>query len=165
MASVTVREAREGDHLWAARVMAGSDPWMTLGRTFDACLRSCTSPIDQLYIAWDDGTRLGLALVRERGIAGAPYLVSIAVAEGARSSGVGAAMLAFVEALFRPRYRHLFLCVSSFNARARAFYERHGYQAAGVLPDFIIDGADEVLMVKRLQPPQDEPASAAPGGA
>lgn len=150
MASLVMREATESDRSWAAAVMASSEPWMTLRRSYDSCLRACTSRDDALYIADADGCPCGLALVRERGLAGAPYLVSIAVAEPFRSQGVGLRLLTFVEELFRGRFRHLFLCVSSFNTRARAFYERHGYRPVGVLPDFIVDGLDETLMVKRL---------------
>jgi len=130
--------------------MSTSEPWLSLRRNFDACLRSCASPLDRLYIAELDGRPCGLALVRERGLAGAPYLVSLAVDATHRNRGIGVEVLAFVEALFRGQYRHMFLCVSAFNHRARAFYERHGYRTVGVLTDFIVEGLDEVLMVKRL---------------
>ncbi len=150
MTEVTVREAEGADGEWAARLLSSSEPWITLGRGYESCLAACTSGTDRLYIARAGAPRCGMALVRERGLAGAPYLVSIAVAPDFRSRGVGAVLLDFVEGLFRGRYRHLFLCVSAFNPRARRFYEREGYDAVGVLRDFIIEGADEVLMVKRL---------------
>ncbi len=44
----------------------------------------------------------------------------------------------------------MFLCVSSFNGRARALYERHGYRTVGELADYVVDGLSEILMVKRL---------------
>jgi [ribosomal protein S18]-alanine N-acetyltransferase len=150
MPRVAMKRATDEDRVWAATVMSASEPWITLGRTFEACLRSCQAPGDDLYLAWLGGERCALALVRERGVAGAPYLVSIAVADTHRSLGLGFEVLAFVEGLFRGRHRHLFLCVSSFNTRARTFYERHGFHAVGLLPDFIIDGSDEVLMAKKL---------------
>jgi RimJ/RimL family protein N-acetyltransferase len=34
----------------------------------------------------------------------------------------------------------MFLCVSSFNPRARALYERSGYRFVGELPDYVVDG-------------------------
>jgi len=91
--------------------------------------------------------------MRDRGVAGSPYIVSIAVEEAYRGRGIGAEMLAHVEEHFRPRARHMLLCVSSFNTSARRFYERHGYGAVGELPDYIIDGASEILMHKRLDLP------------
>jgi ribosomal protein S18 acetylase RimI-like enzyme len=103
-----------------------------------------------LEIADAGGERCGLVLVRPAGVAGAPYIVSIAVADTRRSRGVGAVLLAHVEEACRSRSRHLFLCVSSFNLRARQFYERHGFKAVGAFPDFIIEGADEILMHKSL---------------
>jgi ribosomal protein S18 acetylase RimI-like enzyme len=76
---------------------------------------------------------------------------SIAVEGDYRSQGIGAALLEFAEDLFRAEARHLFLCVSSFNQRAYAFYERQGYAAVGVLEDYILQGVSEILMHKRLR--------------
>lgn len=69
----------------------------------------------------------------------------------ARGRGVGSALLSAFERTY-PTARHVFLCVSSFNARARALYERHGYRLVGELPDYIITGASEYIMCKRLAP-------------
>jgi [ribosomal protein S18]-alanine N-acetyltransferase len=153
MNGVSIRSARGDDSGWAARLMAASDPWITLGRGYDACLAACTMPTDVLDVALRDGVRCGFVLVRPRGVAGAPYVVSIAVDQASRSHGVGARLLDHVEATYRERSAHLFLCVSSFNGRARAFYDRHGYEEVGRFRDFIIPGADEVLLHKRLGPP------------
>jgi ribosomal-protein-alanine N-acetyltransferase len=150
MPAVVIRKAAGDDATWAAGMMAASDPWVTLGRGFDACLAACTSPQDVLEIAESGGERCGLVLMRPAGVAGAPYVVSIAVAPAFRSQGVGAALLDYVEGTYRGRSRHLFLCVSSFNPRARRFYERHGFEAVGTLKAFLIDDADEILMYKRL---------------
>jgi [ribosomal protein S18]-alanine N-acetyltransferase len=155
MDDLSIQLAAGDDFDWAARLMADSDPWITLGRGYDACLAACTIPTDVLEIAWRAGRRCGFVLVRPRGVAGAPYIVSIAVPGDARSGGVGAALLAHVEAAYRGRADHLFLCVSSFNQRARRFYDRHGFDEVGRFRDFIIPGADEILLHKRL----DRPAS------
>ena len=152
MPAVTIQRATGDDARWAAEVMASSDPWLTLGRGFDACLAACTSGLDVLEIAAIGGERCGLVLVRPAGVAGAPYIVSIAVALGFRGQGVGAALLDHVERTYRGRSHHLFLCVSSFNPRARRFYERHGFEAVGTLRAFLIEDADEILMHKRLGP-------------
>ena len=152
MSTVAIRDACGDDPEWAARLMAGSDPWITLGRNYDACLAACRGRDDALYIAESGGERCGMVLVRARGLAGAPYIVSIAVAEAFRSQGVGQRLVEHVEQLARGRARQLFLCVSSFNPRARAFYERIGFVQVGELPDFIIDGASELLMCRSLMP-------------
>lgn len=150
MEPVIVRESFGDDCRWAAGLMASSDPWITLRRDYEACLRTCSSAQDELRVAWSGAARCGFSLVRDRGLAGAPYLVSVAVDAPFRGRGVGAALLEEFEARFTGRSRHVFLCVSSFNPRARAFYDRRGYTAVGVIRDFMIDGADETLMVKRL---------------
>lgn len=150
MPTVAIRASQGDDPTWAARLMSASDPWVTLGRGFDACLSTCTSAVDVLEIAETGTERCGFVLVRPDGVAGAPYLVSIAVAPSFRGRGVGAALLEHVENSFRGRSRHLFLCVSSFNPRARAFYDRHGFAAVGTLKAFLVEGADEILMHKRL---------------
>jgi ribosomal protein S18 acetylase RimI-like enzyme len=58
--------------------------------------------------------------------------------------------LEFAEELFRGGAKHIFLCVSSFNSRARSLYERCGYKVVGEFKDYVIEGASEILMHKRL---------------
>jgi ribosomal protein S18 acetylase RimI-like enzyme len=148
---LVISVATDADRDWSARLMAGSDPWKRLGRGYEECLAACQPHLDTLlFIARDGDTTCGFALFRERGVAGSPYLVSIGVAEAYRGRGIGSRLLAHAEAHFRPRARHMFLCVSSFNDDARRLYERLGYVRVGELPDYIIDGASEILMHKRL---------------
>lgn len=150
----TISLATADDRVWAARLMAASDPWIRLRRGYEECLAAVQpQPDTEMFVAREGGTPLGFVLLRPRGVAGSPYLVSIAVDPGARGRGTGSALLAFVEQRFRPAHRHLFLCVSSFNERARRLYERQGFRMVGELPDYIIDGASEILMHKRLDRP------------
>jgi ribosomal protein S18 acetylase RimI-like enzyme len=148
---IAIGEATDAEREWAARTMAGSDPWVRLGRGLDTCRAVCTRPGYEMWVARTAGEPLGFALVHPRGVAGSPYLASIAVGEAARGRGVGARLLTFVEDRFRPEARHFFLCVSSFNAGARRLYERSGYEQVGLLRDYVVDGADEVLMHKWLR--------------
>ena len=89
-----------------------------------------------------DGRGLaGFAWVDPKGAFGsAPYLKLIAVDSAARSSGIGAALLAEFERRTADSGRLWTLLVSDFNARAKAFYEMHGYSEAGRLADFAIQG-------------------------
>jgi ribosomal protein S18 acetylase RimI-like enzyme len=57
----------------------------------------------------------------------------------------------FSEDLFCKEAKHMFLCVSSFNKKAQFFYERQGYKTVGEFKNYIVEGADEILMHKRLQ--------------
>ena len=91
----------------------------------------------------------GFAWVDPRGAFGsAPYLKLVAVDSAVRSSGIGAALLEEFEKRTAGNGRMWTLLVSDFNARARAFYESHGYREAGRLSDFAIQGVAEIIMVK-----------------
>jgi ribosomal protein S18 acetylase RimI-like enzyme len=143
--------ATEEEREWTAKLLFESEPWITLGITFERCLVNCTDPEFMLYVAHIQGNPCGSIILDKRGIAGSPYLKSIAVSKDYRSYGIGAALMEFAENLFRNEScKHFFLCVSSFNTRARAFYKRLGYEAVGEFKDYIIEGQSEILMYKRL---------------
>jgi [ribosomal protein S18]-alanine N-acetyltransferase len=148
--SVDVGAATDEDRRWAAALMANSEPWITLGRGFDRCLQACHDPEYIMFMARRDAARCGVLLLQRRGVAGSPYVVSLAVAPQARGQGVGGRLLASAEEYVRPVAAHLFLCVSSFNSRARHFYETHGYVVEAHLTEYVIPGASELLMHKRL---------------
>lgn len=150
MHPLEIGEAMGDDRLWCARLMASSDPWITLGRGYDVCRAASVDPAYLVLMARRGGEPCGFVRVHPRGVAGCAYIASIAVAEAERGGGVGAALLDAAEVRFAGSSRYLFLCVSSFNTRAQAFYARHGYARMGEFPDYVIDGASEVLLGKRL---------------
>ena len=130
---LTIVPGDGADAEWCARVMASTDPWITLGRNFEDCLVRCRRPELILLTARRSGELCGFVLLHPTGLAGSPYIASIATAEEVRGLGVGAELLRAAETWF-PGARHIFLCVSSFNTRARQLYERCGYAAVGELP-------------------------------
>jgi len=149
MTRPTIADATPEERLWAGRLMASSEPWITLGRGEDACRAAALDLAYVTLVARGDGAPLGFARFHPRGALGSPYLASIAVVPEARGLGVGSALLAAGETRFSGA-RWMFLCVSDFNPRARALYERSGYRFVGALPDYVVDGFAEHLMVKRL---------------
>ncbi len=149
--TVEIGPATDSEGEWTADLMAGSEPWTRLGREIEACRQVCRRPGQLLFVARDGNGPCGFVLVDPRGVAGSPYITSIAVAEVLRGRGIGRRLLDFAEDHVRPEARHIFLCVSSFNAGARRFYEREGYEAVGKFEDYIVDGASEILMHKRLR--------------
>lgn len=151
MSDVTITDADAADREWAATVMAGSEPWITLRRTIESCRRACGNADYPMYVARLGAQRAGFALVNRRGVVGSPYLATLAVAREHRERGIGSRLVEYVEDVFRPEALHLFICVSSFNPRAKRLYERLGYCQVGELPDYFIDGASEALMHKRLR--------------
>jgi steroid delta-isomerase-like uncharacterized protein len=139
------------DREWAAELMASTEPWTRLGITLDVCRRACCDPEYLVFIARSGEERRGFIVLQARGVAGAPYVKTLAVTADRRSGGVGAKLLAFAEDYFRGRSRHLFMCVSSFNTRARSLYERLGYVQVGEFPAHVVPDASEILLYKRLE--------------
>lgn len=148
---MTITLATPDEFEWCAALMASTDPWIALGRNLEACREAMRLPGYTVWMArGEDGELLGFLRLHERGVAGSPYIASIAVAEHARSQGVGKRLIKHVEDAFRGRARYIFLCVSSFNVRAQDLYLGLGYSRAAELKDYVIDGASELLMIKRL---------------
>ncbi len=149
MDEIEVGEATTAEREWCARLMAASEPWITLRRGYDVLLSAALDPDTVVLVARRGGAPCGFVRIHPRGVAGSPYVASVAVAEPERGRGIGRVLLDATEARY-PKARYVFLCVSSFNTRARALYERSGYRLVGELPDYVVDGFSELLMAKRL---------------
>jgi ribosomal protein S18 acetylase RimI-like enzyme len=149
---IRIVPANGADREWAAQLMARSEPWTTLRRSLETCRAVVNDPEFQVFVGRIDRERCGFLILDPRGLAGAPYLKSLAAADAFRGRGVGTAFIRFAEDYFRPHARYLFLCVSSFNDGARRLYERLGYEHVGTLKDLAVEGASELLMGKRLRP-------------
>lgn len=79
----------------------------------------------------------------------------IGVDPEAHGTGVGGALIAFVEQRAKDAGGRLLVVETSATpplARARAFYARHGYTRCGAIPDYYADGDDKVIFAKRLSP-------------
>lgn len=134
-----------------AAIMATSEPWVTLGRDYDASLAVVRDPDREVWVAVAAGRVIGFIVLAMRG--GFPgYIQSIGVDEAWRSRRVGRALLSRVETRVFEETPNIFLCVSSFNPRARGFYEANGYRHIGTVPDYIVAGHDELIMRKSLGP-------------
>ena len=150
-AAVQIAPAAPEEHEWCARLMASAEPWITLKRDLEGCRQVLQRPGTELFAARDPSTNqlLGFILLAPYGLAGSPYIASIAVAPEAQGRGLGSQLMAFTEQRYRDR-GHLFLLVSSFNPRAQQFYRRHGYEFVGELKDYIVPGYSELIFYKRL---------------
>lgn len=146
--AVAIRLAASTEVDWCAEQMAGTDPWRTYRCSISWCQNVLKWPGSFLFVA-DAGKPVGFILLHPKGFLGSPYVAAVVVAEEFRAKKIGSEMLLFAETVFA-QCRHVYLCVSSFNSRAFALYERLGYVRVGELPDFIADGFSEFLMCKRL---------------
>jgi ribosomal protein S18 acetylase RimI-like enzyme len=145
-----ISPASEAERNWAATMLANTEPWVRLGVQQEQLLKTCHDPEYQLFIAHLNDTPCGVLIIDPHGIAGSPYIKSIAVSPGNRSSGIGAKMVSFAETRFSKQSKHIFLCVSSFNDRARKFYSMLGYSKVGEFENYIIHGESEILMYKKI---------------
>lgn len=135
----------------AAVLMAASDPWRRLGLDAKACLAGLAAPGRETYAASLRGAYAGHVTINMGGpLRG--YVQTLFVPGGFRGRGVGEKLLRYAEGRIFRSSPNVFLCVSSFNRGGRRFYSRHGYAKAGLLRDFIIKGADELLLRKTRGP-------------
>jgi ribosomal protein S18 acetylase RimI-like enzyme len=134
-----------------ATIMATSEPWITLERDFDASLAAVSDPNRETYVAVEDSEVVGFITLNMRG-AFVGYIQSVGVRPERRGSGVGHRLIAFAEERILRETPNVFICVSSFNPRARALYERLGYETVGELKDFIVRGHSEWLLRKTTGP-------------
>jgi ribosomal protein S18 acetylase RimI-like enzyme len=77
----------------------------------------------------------------------------IAVAADQQGRGLGAKLLAFAEEDIRTQGGRLLVVETSDMPRyepTRRFYLRHGYAAAGVVPDYYADGDGRAFFAKRV---------------
>jgi len=134
-----------------ATIMATTDPWITLGRTFDRSLETLRDPALEQYVATFGGEVVGFVLLSMQGDFKG-YIKSVAVRDGWRGRGLGTALLVFAEERILRDSPNVFICASSFNPRAKALYARLGYEVVGELRDFIARGHHEWLMRKSTGP-------------
>ena len=133
-----------------ARMMVASDPWKTLGATYERCLSVVRAPQQEVWVAGDDEPAGFIIVIMTGPFIG--YIRIVCVAPGQRGGGVGTELIRFAEERIFRDSPNVFLCVSSFNTRARALYERLGYERVGELRDYLVRGASEILMRKTVGP-------------
>jgi len=134
-----------------ARMMAGSEPWITLKRDYDASVATLADPSKELYLATVDNEIVGFVILDMHG-AFVGYIQTVCVAPPWRSKGIGSRILAFAEERIFSDTPNVFMCVSSFNERAQRLYERLGYKVVGVLREYIIKGQSEIMLRKTISP-------------
>jgi ribosomal protein S18 acetylase RimI-like enzyme len=134
-----------------ARMMAGTEPWITLRRDYEACLRVMLDETRERYVAYRGDLLVGLLVLNLKG-AFVGYIQTVCAAPEARGTGVGTALVAFAEERIFREHRNAFICVSDFNPGARRLYERLGYRLVGELPDYVAAGHSELLLRKTRGP-------------
>jgi ribosomal protein S18 acetylase RimI-like enzyme len=80
----------------SARMMANSEPWITLRRDYDASLKNLTDPSKEVYLALEGDEIAGFTVLSmQGGFVG--YLQSVCVAPRWRGKGFGSKLMDYVE--------------------------------------------------------------------
>jgi [ribosomal protein S18]-alanine N-acetyltransferase len=134
-----------------AHLMANSEPWITLGRTYDQSRKILSDDMLEVHVAVNNAGLVGFIILNMHGpFAG--YIQTICIAPEWRSQGIGSRLVEFAEQrIFRDR-PNVFMCVSSFNKEAQRLYERLGYKVVGEMTDYLVKGHSEILLRKTIGP-------------
>ena len=143
--------ASAADVDWCARLMAGSEPWVTLGRDYDASRAVLSDRLKERYLVRHAGTPVGLLILDLTGPFKG-YIQTICMMPEVRGKGLGSEVIAWAEERIFRESSNVFMCVSSFNAKARRLYARLGYEVVGTLHDYVVAGHDELLLRKTRGP-------------
>ena len=144
-----VRATTEEEFCWGAKELSAMDPWKTLEIYFQKMLPLFKNPQKEIYIATYENERCGILILDMHG-AFRGYVQSIAILESFQGKALGEKLIQFAEERIFQESPNVFLCVSSFNLKAKSFYLKMGYEEIGVLKDYIVTGLDEHLMRKTL---------------
>lgn len=134
-----------------ARMMSSSEPWVTLGRTYEQSLAIIRDPTREVHLLKNDDTITGFLILCMTG-AFIGYIQTICIHPEHRGQGLGSRLVAFAEQRILSEVPNVFMCVSSFNHDARRLYERLGYHVVGELTDYIVPGHSEILLRKSIGP-------------
>jgi ribosomal protein S18 acetylase RimI-like enzyme len=137
---------------YLARRVTAMDPWTSLGISAVKLAGSVINA-DAHYcvrgIRREDGRLAGLVGVRFPWLYG-PYLACLAVLPDHQGCGLGGAVMRWLEREAGAVGGNVWVCASSFNRQALAFYANRGYRHVGVLEDLIAPNRDEILLRKCL---------------
>jgi ribosomal protein S18 acetylase RimI-like enzyme len=130
-------------------IVAVSNPWKTLHERIDFAhfIR-----LKQAYVCIAGDEPVGFIIFTgEQVFARGGYLRAIGVAPAMQGNGIGRKLMSFAEQRTARRAPNLYLCVSSFNRQAQAFYKNLGYARIGKIPDLILPGKSEYIYRKQLK--------------
>lgn len=132
--------------------LASIPPWSVIGwpaELLTAAFRRERPSVSRFELVVE-GELAGAVTIQDPFLHG-PYLQLLAIIPKFQRRNLGWAVLEWMEREARgEEARQLWLCVSTFNTGARAFYERFGFEAVTILEKLATEASDELLMRKRL---------------
>jgi ribosomal protein S18 acetylase RimI-like enzyme len=134
-----------------ARMMSGSEPWITLGMDFEYCVKAFEGDFKEVFFAEFEKELAGFVIMQTQG-SFKGYIQTICITESWRGKGFGTEMLRFCENRILTYSPNVFICVSSFNKGAIHLYEEFGFERVGELENFVKKGFTELLYRKTVGP-------------
>lgn len=134
-----------------AKIMAESDPWITLGMNYDVCLNAFNGNYKEVYIVEVGADIAGFVIIQVCGTFSG-YIQTICISENYRGKGIGTMLLRFCEERILKFSPNVFICVSSFNKGAQKLYYDFGFKLIGKLDNFVKEGFTELLLLKSAGP-------------
>ena len=150
-ARVSLEPIPDGGAAALARAMTAIDPWARLGTDPGALTAYLTGEDAHCCrkVIRVAGADAGVVAVRSPWLHG-PYLTLLAVLPPHPAAGIGARVIEWMAGEVRVSAKNIWVCTSSFNDRAQAFYRRHGFTPVGDIDDLVAPGFSEILLRKRL---------------
>ena len=134
-----------------AKMMAESDPWITLGMDYKMCLTAFDGPSKEIYVIEKEKEIIGFVILQIGGTFKG-YIQTVCIGESFRGKGLGKRLLQFCENRILKFSPNVFICVSSFNKGAIKLYYKFGFKLVGELNDFVKEGFTELLLRKSFGP-------------
>lgn len=144
-----------GDDVAAiAERMATLDPWAAMGRPPESFVAYMTRPMAATFrhALRLDGRPVGFLSLRYPFMRG-PYIETIALFPEAQRRGFGRRIVEWMGREVAGEATNLWLCVTDWNAPARAAYAAMGFVEIGPIPDVALVGQTEIFLRKPLGPP------------
>jgi [ribosomal protein S18]-alanine N-acetyltransferase len=134
-----------------AVITSESEPWKFLKISYEDSLKTLMNPSYETYILYEQDDVWGFVTIEMEG-ALAGYIKRLAVRSDLQKRSFGKMLMNFAEKRIFSEKPNVFLCVSSFNKNALAFYKKLGYKQTGVLKNFLVKGHSEYLLRKTIAP-------------
>jgi len=130
--------------------IVGIEPWKGLGYRAAGLGRYLArlAGAGDVWIARSGGRNPAGIVVATDGFLLGGFIALLAVRPDASGQGLGAALVAHVEARVFARRRWLFVSCDGGNRAALRFYKRQGFARVGRLPDLVQAGRIELLLRK-----------------
>ncbi len=154
--TVNIRPIEPADVDQIAKWMSTVPLWQRYNLTVEVATKQFETAINEqaliVVIEIDEYTEpVGFAWYSRKGaFARSPYLKQIGIHPSMTGMGIGGQLLQYVEDDAKQFSDQLFLLVSDFNSNAQKFYQQHGYEHIGTIPNYVLPDVDELLYHKRL---------------